>query len=212
VLHSNHLIVLKKMVKLVYFAAALLVCLVGSNAHPPPQPKIELPKIELPKKEKPKKECKIKSLTTLYRLYSGITDAHIFTTKTGEASRSQTGPNHYNSEGSPGQVARDDKECDCGLKPVYRVFKNFPPYEDRLLTNDLAEANRFVANGYKNEGVAFYCPQIAGKCGATLPFKRYYRGIGPEHFYTTSDDEANKNVLPYGGKAEGILCYIWPTK
>jgi len=153
----------------------------------------------------------MKSLVNLFRLYNPTTGSYLYTTNSAEAVQATGSDSGYRFEGSPGQVATQD-ECGCGLQPIYRVYKNAKPKDDRVLTNDAAEADKLAASGYSKEptkeGIAFYASQVNGRCGASLALRRYTRGSA--HFYTASEAEANKNVVPKGGKAEGILAYIWP--
>jgi len=149
-------------------------------------------------------KCTVSGLVPLYRLYRPSSDDHFYTTSFEEATNAVRKLG-YTSEGSPGLVA---STAQAGLKPVYRLYKP-AARDDHFYTQGEAEAqNANTKLGYQREGIAYYCPPT-NYCGATLGFIRYFRGT--DHFYTTSIEEGNKNVIPHGGKHEGILCHIWPN-
>jgi hypothetical protein len=151
-------------------------------------------------------------LVPLYRLYRPASDNHFYTTDFQEAWLNAIKNLGYVNEGITGYVAVSPDDCykDTNpLKPVYRLYKPGAK-EDHFYTQNPQEADNAAKNlGYNREGIAFYCPAARSNCGASVAFQRYWRGT--DHFYTPSLDEGNKNVIPHGGKHEGILCHIWPT-
>lgn len=147
----------------------------------------------------------------LYRLYNPSRDDHFYTTTVSEVNNAVNTLGYY-KEGISGWVFPSTADCSCNEAyiPVYRLFKAGKK-SDHFYTTSVAEASNAAQNlQYKWEGVAFYCATKQGDCkdcGSKAAFYRYYRNI--DHFYTTSLNEGFSNVIPYGGKYEGILCYIW---
>jgi outer membrane biosynthesis protein TonB len=183
----------------------------GQPPKPKPPPKVVKPKPAVPKPKPPPKPCnKCINLLPLYRLWNPKTDDHFYTTCPQEAENAATKLG-YNRETSPGLVAKNGADCHCnraGFRPAYRYFRPGAK-NDHFYTMNAAEGNRAVAKlGYKREGTAFYCSTTPRQCGASLSLFRFLRHT--DHFYTTNKAE-EKNVLPHGGKYEGITCYIWPA-
>lgn len=147
----------------------------------------------------------------IYRLYNAKSDDHFYTTSLGEANNAANTLG-YQHEGSVGSVLPPTAVCSCydTYVPVYRLYKPGQK-DDHFYTTSVAEASTAAQTlQYRWEGIAFYCATSQGECGdcgSKVPLYRYNRNI--DHFYTTSLNEAFSNVIPYGGKYEGILCYIW---
>ncbi|XP_037040618.1 uncharacterized protein LOC119077498 [Bradysia coprophila] len=154
----------------------------------------------------PPPNCPVNQVQLL-RLYGPATMDHFYTTSEPEAQNASG----YGRETSPGKVVTSATDCSCGNEfvPIYRLRKTFFNLVlDHFYTNSDYEANN--AAGYNRDGIGFYCSPTKDLCGASIPLYRYWRVFFTDHFYTSDIEEGNKNVIPFGGKYEGIMCYIWP--
>lgn len=128
-----------------------------------------------------------------------------------------TSPNEVSSAESSGYVT-EEMPCfvyggaQSAIVPLYRLYRQATGHH--FYTASKSEADSaVVSSGYKSEGVACYVFD-AGAAPNTLPVgtTRLYRLYNPsidDHFYTTSQSEANNAVKVAGYRMEGPACYVF---
>jgi hypothetical protein len=182
---------------------AFLKAMVTKFIHACPERKIQF--------KEPTNTCCLDNLVPLFRFYNQGVDEHFYTIYPEEVLAVYKGGWTY--QGIEARVAINGGDCHCnpdGFKPVYRLVWANANRMDHFYTASLAEADEFVAKkAYGKEGQEFFCSTVQGESGATLPLYRYLRAGGIDHFYTVSLEQGN-GIVAQGGKAEGILCYVWP--
>jgi len=89
-----------------------------------------------------------------------------------------------------------------GDMPVYRIYN--PNDRRHMFTTNYNEVLARVADGWKDEGVAFYTLN-EGQGG--VPLYRLYNRNSGEHFFTINRFEV-ENLIANGWEDEGIACYV----
>jgi hypothetical protein len=139
----------------------------------------------------------------LYRLYSGSSSDHFYTTSMDEAFRA-TSYHGYAYEGISGKCMPTQE---WGTTPLYRMYSGSAG--DHFYTTSWQERDTAIAwHGYSNEGVACYV--YSWQASGTCPLYRMWRSRGGDHFYTLSWQEVLNAGRYHGYAYEGVAAYLFP--
>ncbi len=151
-------------------------------------------------------DAQVSDSTTLreemYRIYNPWTGEHLYTSDADEKdSNVKLG---WRYEGIEWIAPKQTKST--SYKPVYRLYNPYVSGGDHHYTTNESEYKSLPADGWKQEGVAWYSAD-ENEAGA-IPLYRQYNPYGETgtHNYTKSTDEQN-NLIKAGWRAEGIGWY-----
>ncbi len=138
----------------------------------------------------------------MYRIYNPWTGEHLYTSNVDE--RDSNVALGWRDEGIEWIAPKQTKST--SYKPVYRLYNPFVSGGDHHYTTNESEYNSLPADGWKQEGVAWYSAD-ENESGAVKLLRQYnpYSETGT-HNYTKNQKEQD-NLIKAGWRAEGIGWY-----
>jgi hypothetical protein len=132
----------------------------------------------------------------IYRFYSPSHKAHFFTMSPSEKDKiiSTYSSNEWRYEGIAFYVPINSE----GNRPVYRFYSS--RYRTHFFTTSSSEKDKIIATypetEWRYEGIAYYVPTTDS---GNRPLYRFYNKVNKAHFFTTSESEKDRLLIPLLG-------------